>query len=78
MLDSSSRVISPGGFLISFGVQQRRKSGRSNIRRVVAVSDAFLRKELVSVRVFHLRNHKNILIKLDVGLLPEKFSENFN
>jgi len=73
MLDSSS-ITSPGGFLISVGVQQSRKSVGSNIKRDGGRLDCIPEKregkvdECVSVRLYHLRNHKNSLIKLGMGL----------
>jgi len=81
---NSSSITSPGGFLISVGVQQRRKSAGSNIKRDGGCLDNIREKregkldECVSIRLYHLRNHKNSLIKFGIGPLSEKFSKKFN
>jgi len=83
MLNSSS-ITSPGGFLINVGVQKRPKSAGSNIKRESGGLDCIPEKregkldECVSVCLYHLRNHKNSLIKLGIGPLSEKFPEEFN
>jgi hypothetical protein len=81
---NSSSITSPGGFLISVGVQQQRKSVGSNIKGDGGRLDCIPEKregkldECVSVRLYQVRNHKNSLIKLGIGPLSEKFSEKFN
>jgi hypothetical protein len=79
MFDSSS-ITSPGGILISSGVQQRHKGAGSYISWMMAVSIIVLRRKNVNwmnvyqSAYFISETTQSVWIKFGIAAISEKFS----